>query len=132
MIPATDLAWAAGFLDGDGHFCFTGPRKWGRGRIVIGATQVRREPLERLQAILGGKIWGPHKFIHRAGRPPTMAHQWSAGGSERVLELIELLVPWLSIPKRQQVLKAVAGYTFRRPAKPIWRGGSRRKPLSAL
>ena len=54
-----DIAWAAGFLEGEG--CFT-PGGYGRKRGSspwIGAAQVQREPLERLQKMFGGSISKP-------------------------------------------------------------------------
>lgn len=49
MIAIRDLAWAAGFLEGEGSFnSQRSPR--------VSAAQVQREPLERLQALFGGRI----------------------------------------------------------------------------
>jgi hypothetical protein len=49
MLKMVDLGWAAGFLEGEGWF--------GEGASPkIGAGQKERQPLERLQALFGGKI----------------------------------------------------------------------------
>jgi len=45
-----DLAWAAGFLEGEGSFYSQ------RRGSHVAATQKEKEPLERLQALFGGNI----------------------------------------------------------------------------
>src|SRR3990167_5547654 len=51
MIAIADLYWIAGFLEGEG--CF----HTGHGQLRTTASQKQREPLERLQGLLGGKIY---------------------------------------------------------------------------
>lgn len=50
MLTTKDIAWAAGFLEGEGSFTNHGTT------IRVSAGQVQREPLERLQKMFGGKI----------------------------------------------------------------------------
>lgn len=52
--PATavDLAWAAGFLEGEGSFCTNGKK----GYPVVQAFQVEREPLDYLRSFFGGRL----------------------------------------------------------------------------
>jgi hypothetical protein len=54
------LAWAAGFLDGEGHFGLTRwvSRTSGRPshQVVIDAAQVKRAPLDRLAELFGGRV----------------------------------------------------------------------------
>ena len=47
VISVRNLAWAAGFLEGEAGF--------GRGLISVG--QVQRWPLEELQTMFGGRIY---------------------------------------------------------------------------
>lgn len=57
MISPIDLAWAAGFLEGEGTFAFGQRLKDGRpdqGSAHVAACQVQREPLERLHRLFGG------------------------------------------------------------------------------
>lgn len=49
----TDLAWAAGFLEGEGSF---GAKRVDARTEGVSASQVQREPLERLAALFGGTI----------------------------------------------------------------------------
>ena len=44
-----DLYWSAGFLEGEGAFM-----KNGTGGIVVTASQVQKEPLDRLYKLFGG------------------------------------------------------------------------------
>jgi hypothetical protein len=49
-IRAIDIGWAAGFLEGEGCFAHGG------NTFAVTATQVQREPLERLLRLFGGSI----------------------------------------------------------------------------
>lgn len=64
-----DLAWAAGFLEGEGSFIYNGA-----GRIIVQGVQTNREPLRRLQRMFGGSI----KTYHQERRKPL--HTWSVHG----------------------------------------------------
>jgi len=68
-------AWAAGFIDGEGYLAII-QRKPGlyQGRVEV--AQTRREPLERLQVLFGGRIV---KLRPREGRRPTWRWDMSAG-----------------------------------------------------
>jgi len=66
MLTIRDLAWAAGFLEGEGDFSLG-------NHAHIRASQVEREPLDRLQRIFGGSV-KPRK--HRNGKP-TWSDFWS-------------------------------------------------------
>lgn len=88
----TLVAWAAGFLDGEG--CFTLYKntnaKYDHERCVsISACQLKVEPLEKLQSILGGNI--------RSGRTPLgkKMYQWDIKNASEVREAIDLLRPYL-------------------------------------
>jgi len=61
-----ELAWAAGFFDGEGCFSYVKADGWG----VVAIGQTNREPLERFQrAVAGlGKIYGPYEPKQRDGR----------------------------------------------------------------
>lgn len=50
MIDTKSLAWAAGFLEGEGHFGMSG------GSAMVSATQASMQPLERLQGLFGGAV----------------------------------------------------------------------------
>jgi hypothetical protein len=102
----TDLAWAAGFLDGEGHFYCTKtyvvPRKRGKGKRVkaypyfkIAAVQSNRIVLDRLQRIIGGSISGPYDY------PPSEPY-FSFCLCTNALKIFKKLYPYLSTVKRFQ------------------------------
>lgn len=83
-----EVAWAAGFLDGEGHF---GIGRGGRGgrhlRVVLEAAQVAtREPLDRLQRLFGGNV-----------REGKSAWRWTLSGRDAVLTALLVLCPLLSV-----------------------------------
>jgi hypothetical protein len=49
-ISTLDIAWAAGFIEGEGCFSQTGTS------AQVTAAQVQKEPIERLQRIFGGTV----------------------------------------------------------------------------
>lgn len=86
-----ELAWCAGFLDGEG--CFYGwavarPDKTPAFKVMIEASQVgRRAPLDRLQQTLGGNVHERH-YPCRYSRPLYRWAVWGARDCMRVLDLI--------------------------------------------
>lgn len=87
---APDIAWAAGFLEGEGYFA---PQD-------VRAAQVDKEPLERLVALLGGRIYLDVRPNSRIGRQQPI-HRWSICGTTAD-ECIRRLWPWLSHRRRLQ------------------------------
>jgi hypothetical protein len=55
MINTIDIAWAAGFIEGEGCF-YCGKTPSNHGRVSVSATQKEIEPLLRLKRIFGGSI----------------------------------------------------------------------------
>jgi LAGLIDADG DNA endonuclease family protein len=95
MINREELAWAAGFFDGEGHV-----RAVGRGHVRVQLAQVEKEPLERFQrAVLNlGKFYGPYEQGHRP------VWHFRTHNFEESQAVIALLWNFLSGPKRQQIL----------------------------
>jgi hypothetical protein len=91
-----DLAWAAGFLDGEGCFTLYARRKRPNPiyRGHISATQVNITPLKKLVNLFGGTI---HTH-HRRDGPRSHCYSWSASGYNAVLDAI---IPYL-VGKRDQ------------------------------
>lgn len=88
------VAWAAGFIDGEGSF-----GAYGRNhdpRIV--AVQVHREPLDELGAAFGGQV-------SERGRssPDRDQYVWTVAGSKQCLPVAEELIPHLRL-KRQEAM----------------------------
>ena len=105
---STELAWAAGFFDGEGYAGVErqkGTKKHHDFRyLVLVVSQVEREPLERFMTAVGvGHIYGPYarkKITHR----PTS--RWTARNFQ-ARAAVKLLWPYLSTPKKRQIQRAV-------------------------
>jgi hypothetical protein len=98
-----DLAWAAGFFEGEG--CFdSGPSRnpeW--RRPIISISQVNREPLDRFQQVMGfGKVYGPYP-PRRPNDAPL--HRYQTAKYEYAQATVCLLWPWLTSQRRGQALR---------------------------
>ncbi len=106
-----ELAWAAGFYDGEG--C-TGI--WRRGAngwpcIVVKVGQVDPSSLHRMKAAFGcGSVTGP--FVRSKYNPRSKPiHQFNISNFEQAQAAIAMMWKWLGVPKREQAtgrLRAVA------------------------
>ena len=103
-----DLAWAAGFYEGEGTII--APVRRRNPNYVALALQVgqtNREPLERFRAVVAGlgKIYGAKL---RPGRRPIYLYQaWTL---EAVQAIIALLWPWLSQSRKRQADAALRAF----------------------
>lgn len=86
MSRELQVAWAAGFLDGEGHLGLGVNTGKYRGPKIT-ASQVRVDPLLRLQDLFGGSVSNPANRLTRSGR----MYVWSIwnGAAVRVA-LLEL------------------------------------------
>lgn len=105
MAPDTDIAWAAGLFEGEG--CMNSHPRGKRGS----GTQLRlamtdRDVVERFAAVIGcGNI-------HRPRHDPRPNHKpvytWALYESARVVEVIELLMPWFGERRRAKAMEVLA------------------------
>jgi hypothetical protein len=101
MVEETEIAWAAGFFDGEGSSFAVGPGK----RLQMKVNQVDPRPLLRFQAAVGGDVRGPYKKPN-----PNSNDYWNWQPSLRKAhEVYALLRPYLSPPKIQQAEKVIEG-----------------------
>ncbi len=97
---STELAWAAGFFDGEGSARMDRRGKTPSARVSIG--HVDRRPLDRFLCIVSaGSVTGP--YHHNTKKNPN----WSAYHSYQVYgksahNVMAMLWPFLSEPKREQ------------------------------
>lgn len=99
------LAWAAGFLDGDGNIRFhrVRPKERTYGYAIIQAGQMGREPLDRLKSAVGfGKVYGPYKHKGRGGQ----YFHYSICAFEETQAVLAMLWPWLGTQRKAQAVKA--------------------------
>jgi hypothetical protein len=100
------IAWAAGFLDGEG--CFALSKNSGKGchettkSPVLHASQTRTVPLDRLVELFGGTV-RPFR-VTSAG---SLSYQWCLTGSQLV-PILEELIPHLVL--KQGEARAVLAY----------------------
>lgn len=87
-----DLAWAAGFFDGEGYIGVR--RNCGYEYVSLQITQKDPRPLKRWTRIFGGSVNGPYRRVY-----PLYAVSYGDVDSRRI---IELLFPFLSEPKTEQ------------------------------
>lgn len=94
-----ELAWAAGFFDGEGSFTHGGNTGPGSGRYaVVRITQTDAAVLHRFRRAVTsiGRVTGPHLTAHRP------AFHYCAYGNEKSQAIGAMLWAFLSPPKRVQ------------------------------
>jgi hypothetical protein len=99
-IRTIDLAWCAGFLEGEGSFVIN--------KTTIGVTcaQVQREPLERLQKLLGGTIYSRrHKRTDKPNWTPEF-FVWCIYGKNAAAIMMTLLA-FMSPKRWTQIIKCM-------------------------
>lgn len=100
-----DLAWCAGFFDGEGCFSVSKsdqrhPYKYARVRI----NQVNREVLDKFASSVGvGRVRGPYQ--KESNQQPIYVYDASTWAEVKVV--IDLLWPWLGNVKREQATKVL-------------------------
>lgn len=115
ILDTHELAWAAGFFDGEGcvvRYRATqrpakNPRKQHREfkRAMICMGQIHPEVLERFRAAVGrGNVRGPYPAKRKN---ESAIWQFSTASFESVQAIMCMLWPWLGTVKRQQFLKAM-------------------------
>jgi hypothetical protein len=106
MTRTLQVAWAAGFLDGEG--CFALSKANGKGchettkNAVLAVSQTRTAPLDRLADLFGGTV-RPARMT-AAG---NLNYQWAITGSQLV-PVLEELIPHLVL--KQSEARAVLAY----------------------
>lgn len=100
MVSAVDLAWAAGFLEGEGSFVRKNVKG---GTVTISCPQVDAEPLERLRQSFGGSITLAHPpgrnairtwRVHGHNAASVMMTLYGLMSARRRERIRECLVQW--------------------------------------
>jgi hypothetical protein len=94
MIRTIDIAWAAGFLEGEGTFRPSGP-----ATPMVRASQVQLEPLERLHRLFGGRVY---QKAHDGNPKHNPVHEWYVC-SRRAIEVCETIYVLMSPRRRDQI-----------------------------
>jgi hypothetical protein len=90
-------AWAAGFLDGEGCF-YAYPNNRRSYVALITASQVVREPLDKLHALYGGSV----RFQQEKNKTSTW--RWTLGARNPLRACIASIHPYLVVKRRQAEL----------------------------
>ena len=93
------LAWVAGFLEGEGSFVLN------RDRPRMRACQVDLQCLELLQFLFGGSIQTDKKLRSPRSQP---LHEWVLDGV-RARDLMTQLHPFMSDRRKDQITHALSG-----------------------
>jgi hypothetical protein len=102
------LGWAAGFVKGEGYIGFVDQNIGGKNypRLKFNVVQVFREPLDKLQEVLGvGKVRGPYGPYTNNRQPH---YQYNISGPLAV-EALEKILLYL-FQKGDQARKAIQQY----------------------
>lgn len=121
MDEQLELAWAAGFYDGEGSTVFL--LNQNSGRISVEIAQIDRRVLDRFQKAVGlGKVYGPYTKKSATG---NRVWNFCCRRNESTLKILKKLWPYLGEVKKQQALLAVEkldGHYAKHPE--ISRGGN--------
>jgi hypothetical protein len=105
-----ELAWAAGFFDGEGTTCCVIDKN---RHISLSVSQKERDPLERFQSAVGlGSIYGPSTSQKAPWR-------FSTGKLEDVKIIMRSLWPYLCGSKKTQFIRALEKYNNWQPIEDI-------------
>jgi hypothetical protein len=105
----TELAWAAGFLEGEG--CFSITLALGRYlKFFVSAGQVEPAPLYRLHSSFGGHV----NYTERKADPTRRGfYQWRLEGGIALREFLPVLIPYMTVGNKcdqaKFLLRAVNG-----------------------
>jgi hypothetical protein len=97
-----DIAWAAGFIEGEGSITRSTAVK-GCNTERIQVRQMNREPLEKLQRLFGGRISVVHpKTTRLIGGVPKPINNWGIYGS-MARGVMMTIYTFMSAYRRQQI-----------------------------
>lgn len=97
---ATEIAWCAGFFDGEGSCCLRRYKNQGCG-ISLQIKQTKGpDLLDRVQSILGGKVYGPYQ---QKNRNHSEYWDWRLDSYYSVANAYNLLYDYLGDVKRSQI-----------------------------
>jgi hypothetical protein len=100
-----ELAWAAGFWDGEGSVSLSYRGVYNRPRIIVEIAQVHREVLDRFTAATGmGKVRGPYRPKTKNAQP---YYRWGLEGTTHLHLLKNKIYTYLGSEKRNQIDRAI-------------------------
>jgi len=91
-----DLEWAAGFIEADGWFISSGSKT-----AQVGADQLNKEPLLKLQKYFGGSL---REYLHDCIGKPKKVWRWLVTGN-RARGVSLTLFSLMSLKRKEQIKK---------------------------
>jgi hypothetical protein len=82
--------WAAGFFDGEGCIMISIHKPRGNCQLCVRASQIMKEPLEKMQELFGGTIY----------RHKQDAYQWQVA-TQMAANMLKRVQPWLIVKRSQ-------------------------------
>lgn len=119
----SELAWAAGFFDGEGHIGIAERNARSGRNLTFAVNQVDRRPLDRFAAALWmpDRVLGPYNMVRGGNLHWKPQHKFQVSSFEKVQAAIAMLWKYLSEPKREQAMAVLKELAYRR-ANPQKRG----------
>lgn len=108
---SAEVAFAAGLFEGEGSVIV--PDVSGAARMTMCSTD--REPLERLIAVWGGRLYGPYRHGGRTNKP---IYQWQVSGWDTVAQVYADIGALLS-PRRRSQFETVLDHPRRHSVKGV-------------
>jgi hypothetical protein len=110
MRTREELAWAAGFYDGEGCAHLAKQSKGSRMPQLC-VVQTRDELLHRLSRIFGfGSVTKHSRSTTYSTAPGVQLYRWQIYGFQKVQATIAMMWPWLSEYRRSQAEGVLRGY----------------------
>ncbi len=110
-----ELAWAAGFADGEGSFFSCNNGKTAGRQPVFSISQVDQRALIRFYNAVGfGSVTDPYQPPSRAKGNSRPICRYRVSGFNRVQAIMALLWTWLGPVKREQAKSILTQYTNER------------------
>jgi len=117
MIDTHELAWAAGFFDGEGHIAYkrgarnNDPQRYIWKNIILEIAQKDRFVLDRFQkAVNCGAVYGPYRNGANDKNKGFYSYRYVASSFYKIRDAVNLMWPWLSPLKRIQAEEAITGW----------------------
>jgi len=115
----TDVAWCAGFFDGEGHVGYhrSRPSKSGIVSPLLSASVPQNteniETLEFFQSVIGfGKLYGPYIINKQSGKTQHILKF----GTKTIQSLYFILRPYLKKEKTDDFLRAIQSFNSHNPS----------------
>lgn len=111
MSKSHQLAWAAGFMDGDGHITIQTRKTKHKDKtytgmyLRVGACQAHLTPLEKLQDLFGGSIRPKNSGPNPHGYNRKQQWVWALS-TEQAKNALEQMLPYL-VHKKEVALLAL-------------------------